>query len=237
MEGPPEQESTNLELIRHALKLAPVGVLATIVNASILVLVLWQSISHLSLITWLSITLSLVLQRTIFLLKFRPASISSDQAARVDKWFIAGVGLSGITWGCVAIFLFPANSPTHQTLIVFVLCGMVAGAAETFSAVIPAFLAFAIPALAPLAFRFLAIGGPVYMAMGAMTILYICLTSFIAVRINAVNRRLVEMKEHFSEMADERASINSRLEEEIAERKRIEESLRVSEERLRILAS
>ena len=118
--------------------------LGTLVNASVLVVVLWQSISHLSLIIWFSVTLCLVLQRTIILLRFRPASISADQSARVDRWFIGGVGLSGIAWGCVAIFLFPVNSPTHQILIVFVLCGMVAGAAETFAPILPAFAAFAL---------------------------------------------------------------------------------------------
>ena len=167
MENPPELESTHLELVRQALKLAPVGVLGTLVNASVLVVVLWRSISHWSLIIWFSVTLCLVLQRTITLLKFRPASISADQSARVDRWFIGGVGLSGIAWGCVAIFLFPVNSPTHQILIVFVLCGMVAGAAETFAPILPAFAAFALPALTPLAIRFFTIGGAVYIAMGS----------------------------------------------------------------------
>ncbi|SPF38207.1 membrane hypothetical protein [Syntrophobacter sp. SbD1] len=237
MEDHPELGRTHLELVRQALKLAPAGVLATLVNASVLVAVLWQSISHWSLIIWFSITLCLTLQRTIFLLKFRPASISADQSAHVDRWFIAGTGLSGITWGCVAIFLFPVNSPTHQILIVFVLCGMVAGAAETFAPILPAFTAFALTALTPLAIRFLTIGGPVYIAMGCMTIFYIGLTSFIAIRINTVNRRLIEMKEHFAQTADERAIINARLQEEIAERGRMEDSLRDSEEQLRLLSS
>ena len=61
MENPPELERTHLELVRQALKLAPVGVLGTLVNASVLVVVLWQSISHWSLIIWFSVTLCLVL--------------------------------------------------------------------------------------------------------------------------------------------------------------------------------
>src|SRR5208283_2262597 len=125
----------------------------------------------------------LAVQRYLFLYKYREASLQPDQAAQVAKKFVAGLGLSGIAWGFVAIFLFPVDSPTHQILIVFVLCGMVAGAAETFSPVLPAFIAFSLPALVPLFIRFLSIGGSVYYAMSAMTLFYMVLTLIIAKRI------------------------------------------------------
>ena len=237
MEGPKRQERIRVELVRQALKLAPIAVLATLLNAFILVLVLWQSISHTSLIIWFSITFCLAVQRCYFLYKYRGASLLPHQAAQVAKRFVAGLGLSGIVWGFVAIFLFPVDSPTHQILIVFVLCGMVAGAAETFSPVLPAFTAFSLPALVPLFIRFLTIGGAVYNAMSALTLLYIGMTLIIARRINITNRSLVELKEHFSRMADERTASNARLQEEISERRRMEDSLRDSEERLRLLAS
>ena len=165
------------------------------------------------------------------------ASLQPDQAAQVAKKFVAGLGLSGIAWGFVAIFLFPVDSPTHQILIVFVLCGMVAGAAETFSPVLPAFIAFSLPALVPLFIRFLTIGGAVYNAMSVLTLLYIGMTLIIARRINITNRKSVELKEHFSRMAEERTASNARMQEEMSERRRMEDSLRDSEERLRLLAS
>ncbi len=237
MESTRQQERTQPELLRQALKLAPVAVCATLLNAFVLVLVLWQTVSHTSLIIWFSITFCLAVQRSLFLYRYRSAPLQPHQAPQVAKRFVAGLGLSGIVWGFVAIFLFPVDSPTHQTLIVFVLCGMVAGAAETFSSILPAFLAFALPALVPLFIRFLTIGGAVYYAMSAMTLLYIVLTFIIARRINITNRSLIELKEHFSRMAEERTASNARLQEEISERRRIEDSLRNSEEQLRLLAS
>ncbi len=217
MEGTRQQERTRVELVRQALKLAPIAAIATLLNAFIIVLVLWQSISHTSLIIWLSITFCLAVQRSLFLYKYRGASLQPDQAAQVTRSFVAGLGLSGIVWGSVAIFLFPVNSPTQQTLLVFVLCGMVAGAAETFSPVLPAFLAFMLPTLIPLFIRFLTIGGAVYYAMSAMTLFYIVLTTIIARRINITNRSLVELKEHFSRVAEESAASALRLQERTAE--------------------
>ncbi len=198
-----------MEMLRQALKLAPTAVFATLLNAVLLVLVLWQSISHTSLIIWFLITFCLAVQRSLFLHKYRRASPQPHEAPQVAKRFVAGLGLSGIVWGSVAIFLFPVDSPTHQTLIVFVLCGMVAGAAETFSSVLPAFMAFTLPALVPLSIRFFTIGGAAYYAMSAMTLLYIVLTLMIARRINITNRSLVELKEHFSRRAEELTASNA----------------------------
>jgi signal transduction histidine kinase len=217
MEATQQQERTRVELVRQALKLAPIAVISTVLNAFVLVLVLWQSISHTSLIVWFSITFCLAVQRSLFLYKYRGASLRPYQASQVSTRFVAGLGLSGIAWGFVAIFLFPVDSPTHQTLIVFVLCGMVAGAAETFSPVLPAFIAFALPTLVPLFIRFLLIGGAVYYAMSAMTLFYIVLTLIIAKRINITNRSLVEVKEYFSRAAEESAASNTRLQIRTAE--------------------
>jgi signal transduction histidine kinase len=237
MQNTQQLERTQVELVRQALKLAPIAVLGTLLNAFVLVLVLWQSISHTSLIIWFSITCCLAVQRSLFLYKYRWASLQPRQAAQVSKRFVVGLGLSGIVWGFVGIFLFPVDSPTHQTLIVFVLCGMVAGAVEAFSSVLPAFIAFASPALVPLFIRFLTMGGAAYYAMAAMTLFYILLTLIIARRINITNRRLVELKEHFSRIAEERTASNARLQEEISERRRMEDSLRDSEKQLRLLSS
>jgi signal transduction histidine kinase len=237
MEGTRQQELTRMELVRQTLKLAPMAVIATLLNASVLVLVLWQPISHTKLIVWFLITVCLAVQRSLFLYKYRGASLQPHQAAQVAGNFVAGLFLSGLVWGCVGIFLFPLDSPTHQTLIVFVLCGMVAGAAETFSSLLPAFIAFALPALVPLCIRFFTIGGAVYYAMSAMTLFYLGLTLIIARRINITYRGLVELKEHFSRMAEERSASNTRLQEEISERRRMEDSLRDSQVQLRLLSS
>src|SRR5208283_594764 len=131
-----------------------------------------RSISHASLIIWFSITFCLAVQRAVFLYKYRGASLQPHQVAQVANRFVASLGLAGIVWGSLGIFLFPVDSPTHQTLIVFVLCGMVAGAAETFSPVLPAFTAFMLTTLAPLFIRFVTIGGAVYHVMSIMTLLY-----------------------------------------------------------------
>lgn len=237
MKHAPKMGYIQVEMVRQALRLAPIGVPATIVNASILAVVLWPSVSHLSLIVWLVASLALAFLRLSFLYKNNPELLHPETAVRTAGLFIAGVGLAGAIWGCVAVFLFPVGSPPLQTLIVIAICGMTAGAAETLAPILLAFIAFSLPALGPLVFRFVSMGGPIYLAMAAMTLLYMVLTLLVAIRINRTNRTLIQLKEHFVGVAEERAAANERLQEEIAERRRMEDSLRDSERRLRVLSS
>jgi signal transduction histidine kinase/CheY-like chemotaxis protein len=227
MDGDTRQERIYVELVRQTLKLAPTAIVATVLNAFVLVLILWEPISHSLLIIWFAATIGLALQRSIFSYKYRPEALQPDQAAKVAKWVVIGLALSGIIWGCAGLFLFPKDSPTHQILVVFVLCGMVAGAAGTFSSIFAAFLAFTLPTLIPLFIRFLIIGGPVYYAMSAMTLLYMGLTLIIARRINITNRELVDLKEHFAQMVEEQTAellyANEQLKRQIEERERVEE--------------
>jgi signal transduction histidine kinase len=237
MDKTTQEERIHLELLRRALKLAPLAVISTVVNATILVLVLWGNTLHSALILWFAATWCVLLFRLRFLFRYRSGLVRPDQAARARKQLIIGLFLAGSVWGSAGFFLFPANSTSHQTLIVFVLCGMVAGASEAFASIMAAYFAFVLPALIPLLIRLLTIGGPVYHAMSAMTLLYLVLTTLIARRINATTTELLELKDHFSQMVEERTRSNNTLREEVASRKKAEDSLRNSEAQLRLLSS
>jgi len=117
-----------------------------------------------------------------------------------------------------------------------VLAGMVAGAVGVFSPIIPVFLAFSIPALAPITIRFLMIGDALHMAMGAMTMLFAVLTFTTAKRISSSIEELVVLKETFADQLVERTAelqrVNLQLREEIEDRKQTEKALANSERRL-----
>ncbi|MEE4263767.1 MAG: hypothetical protein V2I56_13835 [Desulfobacteraceae bacterium] len=105
----------------------------------------------------------------------------------------------GLLWGSTAIFLFPVHSVAHQVFVAFVLAGMVAGAVGVFSPLIPVFLTFSIPALAPITIRFLTFGDALRMAMGAMTVLFALLTFTTAKRIKNSIKKLYTDLDLFSE--------------------------------------
>ena len=223
-------------LVSQVYSRSPIGIIATIINASLLVYILWELIPHRILTVWLSLILLVSLLRFILNAQFRRAP---DRIQKIDRWgrlLPAGLGLSGVLWGSTAIFLFPVDSVTHQAFIALVLAGMVAGAVGVFSPILKVFLAFSVPALTPILIRFFTLGDDLHMTMGAMATLFAILTFTTAKRIHDANIELIALKETFADQLEERTAelknANFRLTEEIKERKQTEKALADSQRRL-----
>lgn len=223
-------------LVTHIYMRSNIGIIATVVNASILVFILWEQILHWILMAWFSILMLVSLIRFILNIKFQRAAGRTKEIRRWGQLLFIGIGISGILWGSTAIFLFPIKSVAHQVFIAFVLAGMVGGAVGVFSPIIPVFLAFSIPALVPISIRFIIIFDELHMGMGAMTTLFAILTFTSAKRINRSIKELVALKETFGDQLKERTSelekVNENLRQEIEERKQAEQALADSERRL-----
>lgn len=223
------KQRVHARLVTELYKRAPIGIVATLVNAPILVLILWKLISHSALILWLAVTLIAALSRFVQVTRFQRMSPEIDKAGIWGRWFIANIGFSGMLWGSAGVFLFPVESTAHQALIAFVFSGMVAGAVGAFSSIMPVFLAFSLPTLSPILVRFMFFGDDIHLAMSAMTLLFMILTFFTARHINLSSRELVEIKEQFADTVKERtaelSTSNEELIQEIEERKRMEKAL------------
>ena len=219
-------------LVRQLYKHAPIGIVATIANSFILTFILWNVIPHSILISWLSATVSISFLRYLSLCKYWRSSPTSAEACRWATWFIIGIALSGIVWGSAGIFLFSVDSIAHQVFLAFVIGGMVAAAAGTFSIIMKAFLAYSLPALAPIIMRFFVIGDDIHLAMGAMTLLFGLLMFFTAKRVNAAIVSSLKLQFEHSDLINHLAAekeciekLNESLNSEVTERKRVEEKL------------
>lgn len=199
-----------------------IGILATVVNASILAFILWEQITHWILALWYIITLLVSLIRYILNERFLGRADPSQDIRLWGQLLKVGLAISGLLWGATGIFLFPVHSVAHQVFIAFVIAGMVAGAVGVFSPIMTVFLAFSIPALVPITIRFILINDQLHMAMGAMITLFGILTFITAQRIGISTRELVALKESFADRLEERTAdlerVNRQLKGEIAER-------------------
>lgn len=213
-----------------------IGIIATLVNASILVAILWEHIPSWKLLVWLTLIVLVSLIRSLLNRSFAQAV---DKAAHLRRWhllLVVGLAVAGALWGSTAIFLFPFESVAHQVFIAFVLAGMVAGAVGVFSPLLTVFLVFSIPALLPIIIRFLLVGDDLHLAMAAMTTLFAGLTFTTAQRVNRSTTELIALKETFADRLTERTAelqrVNQLLRQEIEERKQTERALADSERRL-----
>lgn len=172
---------------------ASLGMSATVINSLILVAVLRNHADRLALSVWW-VTLAFVSAARYMHAHHFNARVSKGRfdGRRWTSSFIVGIGVTGVIWGLSGVVLFPSSVP-HQSFIAFVLGGMVAGAAATFSVRMDAFLAFTIPALAPLIGQLLRQGGEYHTAMGAMILLFGLLLTGTAYRVHSlVNTSLRE---------------------------------------------
>jgi len=219
-----------------------VGLIANVVVSSILVFIQWQVIPHPVLLTWYSALILATLVKYLLLYRYRHSIVTPAQSTRWGAWFIAGVLLTGLIWGSAGIFLFAPASLANQIFIAFVLAGMVAGAVGTYSALEKAFLAFGIPALAPLIIKFFSLGGEIHLAMGLMTLLFATLmivtsrrshkTILTSLKLLSENRNLIE---YLTESKERAEALNIKLEAEVAKKKKAETELKRHQEQLELL--
>ena len=151
---------------------APIGFVVTVLNAGVVVFILWGSVASSLLIAWLVLIVTITLLRFALVQRYRCAAATADQVHSWRTLFILGAGAAGIAWGAVGLLLFFPELMAHQVFLAFVLGGMAAGAVGLLSSVRTAFLAFFIPTVLPIIVRFLVHGGTVPVAMGFLGLLF-----------------------------------------------------------------
>ena len=223
-----EQEVLFAEQVRQLYNNASIGLLATAINSLALVAIERNITSKGALIAWLTLLVLISVPRYIEIRKFRRTSLGPSEAKRWGKRFIVGLALSGMAWGSAGIILFPIESIVHQTFLTFVIGGMVAGAAASFSVLPKAFFAYSVPALTPIIVRLGLLGDELHLAMAGMVLLFGLMMVFIAMRVNALTVASLKLRFENSGLV--------LVGQEFIELKRVKKVLQESEERFRQIA-
>jgi PAS domain S-box-containing protein len=236
------------EQVRQLYKHTPIGVVATLVNSLILTFILWKVIPSLILTTWFAVSVLVAFFRYLLFLKFWRSAQTQTEFRKQEIWFNISIAFSGILWGSTGIFLLPIDSVSHQIFIAFVLGGMVAGAAGTFSIFLRTFLIYSLPTLVPIVIRFFVIGGHLHVAMGGMTLLFGLLMYLTAIRVNTAIVSSIKLKFENIDLIDqleqrikqrtaELEEVNERLKRKIKERMEVDIALRESKDRYTLATS
>lgn len=219
--------------VRRLNENAPIGFAATVINASILVGILRDWVEPSALALWWTGLLALTAVRFALGEWFRRVASRRDfDPGRWGAYFIAGIFAAGAVWGSAGIWLLPPSVP-HQTFVAFVLGGMVAGASATFSVRMDAFVAYAVPALAPLAIRFFSMGDELHVAMGGMVVLFGVLLTATAHRIHELTSRtfnlsgkLADLQSTLQSVRESAQALETRAERAAESRAEMERELR-----------
>jgi signal transduction histidine kinase/CheY-like chemotaxis protein len=145
---------------------------ANLANASIVVILLHDSRRQNTLLVWLSAMALLTVARLELLRRYRR---KRPGAEAIDDWgayFVAGSAAAGVLWGAAGALFFDPSDVWSQVLVSFVVGGMGAGAAATLSCHMPAFVAYFLPSILPLAVSMFATGDRMHTGLGVITLVY-----------------------------------------------------------------
>ncbi len=172
----------------------------TMFCAVALLLLLWPHVEQTRLLLWLGAMGMLTLARLMMQQRyqsFAPNRVDPDKWTRL---FTVGVLLSGLLWGAVSIWLFPAGSMTHQVFIAVVLSGICAGAATVYAPLPNGFLMFALPALLPFTGRLLLEGSTEGQLTAGMVALFVVIMNRIARQTGRSLNNMLELQVRNAEL-------------------------------------
>lgn len=193
----------------------------TLVNGAILAYVQSEHIPIVVLLAWYGLLVVVTVGRAVVARRYASASPDPAHARYWNLLYLAGAGAAGCVWGAAALVLFPPDSIAHQVFVAFVLGGMTAGGVTVLASRLEVCAAFILPALLPLAIRYLRLDSPLQTAMGVMTLVYLGALAVSAWNYHCALRSSLRLRFDKQE-----------LEAEIARRQRAEEGLLHEKERL-----
>ena len=185
--------------------------LVAVLNAVVFVVVQSLVIAAPVLIAWLAAVCVLALIRIAGGIAFRSAAPHAGRIGRWRLYTIAGAAASGIVWGSAAWLLFPPMNVAHQVFVAFILGGMVAGSVTTLAPVFPAFLAYAVLTLVPVAIRYPLQQDYVHYAMGWMVVVFLAAVIVIARRSHEHMSDMLRLRIENAELTGELHAARERL--------------------------
>jgi two-component system cell cycle sensor histidine kinase/response regulator CckA len=147
-----------------------VVLVANCVNTAIVSALLWKPERRPLLLGWMAVTLLLSAAR--FRLYWRYQRAARENAQLWGSRFAWASALSGLAWGGASLILLEGSEPIEQLVVIFFAGGMCAAAAGTLASYLPAFVAFAVPALFGLVAALATFGDAPHHTMAAGIVLF-----------------------------------------------------------------
>jgi signal transduction histidine kinase/ActR/RegA family two-component response regulator len=124
---------------------ASTGILATIVIASLLAYAEWDVVPRFVVSVWLLYVLLVCGARFVLVRRYRRASPDDTGSGRWNAAFVIGAAMAAAGWASAALVFYPTARPMNEAFLVFVVGGVMLGAASLLAARPEAFLTFLLP--------------------------------------------------------------------------------------------
>ena len=200
-----------IEQVRISYGQTLTAVVGGTLGALLFVWMFWSVSDHAVLIGWLICSQTVVFARSILYLKFK----RRENDSAIERWgrlFYLFTFSQGSVWGAAWLIFLPVEDPIYNLVLAVWAIGMSGAAVSAYVVHLPSLMSFFIPVLVPGIVQLMIIGGTLHVALA----LAICVYVVVVLRaLLPVHRSVVDA-----------IGLNFVLEDEIAERKRVEAQLR-----------
>jgi signal transduction histidine kinase/ActR/RegA family two-component response regulator len=213
----------------------PSAILATIINATILIAILWREVSPTTLMGWWLVVLAVALGRYIHRRSYLGNPSANIDSLDWERRYLYGVAVNGALWGLAGFSFFTPHSYFHQVFLAFVLMGMASGSISTLSSSRGAYLVFLILALLPYGVQLVRAADALHLAMAGMLVLYLTMMAMIGHRIHLTvteSLRLrfdnIDLLQDLTRAKDRQEAANRELATQVAEKHSAEKALQIA---------
>ncbi len=160
------------EMTRMLFRAAGFGLFSNFVLAAVLVAGVWSYFPSRITLGWLAVVLAVSLVRLVTNWAFARRARADDELTPWRRVFIVQLAAAGLSWGAGAWLFLDAQELLPQSLVVFIVAGMNAGAARSLAPVRACFLVYVATTLAPVLARFAQLDVPGDWTLVAITATY-----------------------------------------------------------------
>jgi signal transduction histidine kinase/ActR/RegA family two-component response regulator len=208
------------------------ALLATIVNATILIAILWREVSPAALMGWWLVVLSVALGRYTHRRSYLVSPSANSDSLDWERRHIYGVAANGALWGLAGFFFFTPHSYVHQVFLAFVLMGMASGSISSLSSSRGAYPVFLMLALFPYGVQLVRTADALHLAMAGMLVLYLTMMAMIGHRLyltvtESLRLRFdkVDLLQNLTLAKERQEAVNRELATQVAEKHSAQDAL------------
>lgn len=202
-----------LSLIEYGYSQYKVAFIASIVCATVIFIAFYSTENvRTSLFIWFGIFLFIAVVRSGLLVLYSRFKSQEKYPVFWFRLFSIGSFFGGLSWGLIAIMLFPFGNPFQQTLSILVLAGVTAGSITTLSAMPIAAIGYLVISIAPFIINIFFIKHFIYELFDITLLAYLIFMIVLSLRVYRMLKNLIYLQFENDELIKDMASINRLLE-------------------------
>lgn len=177
---------------------------------------LWGMAERGRLLAWAGAVTAFSLGRYLIVWRYGKGKVTLENVNKRLDLFIVCAFVSGLLWGAGMIFLVPYDTArimeftVCNSLAMLVVCGLVAGAAVTYSVNKAVIFFYSFPALVPASLHMITLGDRYTGALGGFVVLYFCFIIASSIRLNGLFTYYIDMEYKMLRLTGEFEAYRSR---------------------------